>query len=556
MILKTFWIRNFKNIKDQTLTFADGNYTTLVGLNGSGKSNWIEAVANVFSHLYNDRKFEFDFSILYELGGETYEIHKLDKDVEIPDNIVIPDRVIACYSGEDTRLWTMSFSHAYDKFLDDLLKGESNEPEMLYLNKSSWGIALVTLLCSEDDDIKHFISQIFEIDGDIDLQRFKLRIKLNDKNIENFKDTRVKSLLLDPFFEQEEYDMKVFSTWDIDDTGDNKKKCQSLYFMLYSALMPDAVGSTKAKKAIDAISISYDGMDAASLSEGNKKQILIELATKILGTTNTLYLFDEPDAHSHISAKGDICKLIENAEGYSLISTHSPSFIAKMKPECIRPIYCGEPNNQAADLLKMVSEISSGEISYIDGALITSKRKILVVEGVYDLNYINRAKFKLSPGYDKLSTDVFSISVNGAQATKDFYGKVVRPLLTNLDRVIFLFDNDDAGRKSKDKLEEKTTKDGANDKVKLLVYTNDYSKEPQHDFYVEDYFPEESWKGYNELESKIRAHDYYSYKKAKNVADSIKSAIEKHYKEFEKKEYWEGFRPLLDELMKQFGFKK
>lgn len=554
MKLKSFYLRNFKNIQLKTLEFADGNYTTLVGLNGSGKSNWIEAVANVFSHLYGDKKFEFDFSLLYELDGETYEIHKLDEDVEVPSDVVFPDRVIACYSGEDTRLWTMSFAHAYDKFFDDLLKGGNYEPEMLYLNKSSWDIALVTLLCSEDIEVKNFISLIFGVDGNMDLRKFKVKIKLNNKNIETFKDTRVKNLLLDPFLEREEYDMTAFSTWDIDDTGNNKKKCQSLYFMLYSALMPDALGSTRAKKAIETISISYDGMDAASLSEGNKKQILIELATKILGTTNTLYLYDEPDAHSHISAKGDICKLIENAEGYSLISTHSPSFIAKMKPECIRPISNGEPNNKAADLLKIVSEISSGEISYIDGALITSKRKILVVEGVYDLNYINRAKFKLSSDYDKLSTDVFSISVNGAQATKDFYGKVVRPLLTNLDRVIFLFDNDDAGRKNKDKLEEKITKDGANDKVKLLVYTNDYSKEPQHDFYIEDYFPIDSWKGYNNLESKIKAHEYYNFKKAKDVAGSIKGAIESHYKEFEKQEYWENFRPLLDELKKQFGF--
>ena len=66
MKLKSFYLRNFKNIQLKTLEFADGNYTTLVGLNGSGKSNWIEAVANVFSHLYGDKKFEFDFSLLYE----------------------------------------------------------------------------------------------------------------------------------------------------------------------------------------------------------------------------------------------------------------------------------------------------------------------------------------------------------------------------------------------------------------------------------------------------------------------------------------------------------
>jgi len=170
MKLKSFCLRDYKNITDQTLVFAKGNYTTLVGLNGSGKSNWIEAVANVFCHLYGDRRFEFDFSMLYELDGKTYEFHKLDDDVFVPKDIVIPDRVIACYSGEDIRLWAMSFSNAYDKFFDDLLKGDSEEPEMLYLNRTSWSIALVTLLCSENADVKKFISNIFRICGDIDKQ--------------------------------------------------------------------------------------------------------------------------------------------------------------------------------------------------------------------------------------------------------------------------------------------------------------------------------------------------------------------------------------------------
>jgi len=521
MKLKSFYIRDYKNITDKTLVFAEGNYTTLVGLNGSGKSNWIEAVANVFCHLYGDRRFEFDFSMSYELDGKTYEIHKLDDDVFVPKDIVILDRVIACYSGEDIRLWAMSFSNAYDKFFDDLLKGDSEEPEMLYLNRTSWSIALVTLLCSENADVKKFISNIFRICGDTDKQKFKVRIKLNSKNIESFKDTRVKSLLLNHFLEQEEYNLAAFSTWDIDDTGDNKKKCQSLYFMLYSALMPDIVGSTRAKKAIDEISVSYDGMDAASLSEGNKKQILIELATKILGTTNTLFLFDEPDAHSHISAKGDICKLIEISDGYSIISTHSPSFIAKMKPECIRSISNGEPNNDVGNLLKTISEISSGEISYIDGALITCKKKILVVEGKYDVKYINRAIFMFSPKYDMLN-GIFSISVNGADAAVDFYRKIIKPMLNRLDKVVFLFDNDGAGKDSRDKLRGKVAQDNAVGKVELLTYTDDFTKEPQHDFYVEDYFPIDSWIAYNDLETKIKAHEYYNYKKARNVADSIK----------------------------------
>ena len=46
MRLKSLYINDYKNIKEQTFDFSDNTgYIALIGLNGSGKSNLLEAIA-------------------------------------------------------------------------------------------------------------------------------------------------------------------------------------------------------------------------------------------------------------------------------------------------------------------------------------------------------------------------------------------------------------------------------------------------------------------------------------------------------------------------------
>ena len=44
--LKSVYIEKYKNIQDQTFDFSNSNgYVALIGLNGSGKSNLLEAIS-------------------------------------------------------------------------------------------------------------------------------------------------------------------------------------------------------------------------------------------------------------------------------------------------------------------------------------------------------------------------------------------------------------------------------------------------------------------------------------------------------------------------------
>lgn len=52
----------YKNIQAGVLVFSNNNYTALVGANGSGKSNWIEAIAWVMTHLFREESVSGDTS--------------------------------------------------------------------------------------------------------------------------------------------------------------------------------------------------------------------------------------------------------------------------------------------------------------------------------------------------------------------------------------------------------------------------------------------------------------------------------------------------------------
>ena len=71
MRLKSLYINDYKNIKEQTFDFSDNTgYIALIGLNGSGKSNLLEAIALVFNGLLNKKKYPSTMSFNMNTKGK------------------------------------------------------------------------------------------------------------------------------------------------------------------------------------------------------------------------------------------------------------------------------------------------------------------------------------------------------------------------------------------------------------------------------------------------------------------------------------------------------
>ena len=62
--LKSVYIKDYKNIQDQTFDFSTNTgYIALIGLNGSGKSNLLEAISIIFNGLFNKKAIPFEYEI-------------------------------------------------------------------------------------------------------------------------------------------------------------------------------------------------------------------------------------------------------------------------------------------------------------------------------------------------------------------------------------------------------------------------------------------------------------------------------------------------------------
>ena len=164
MKLLSLHIDKYKNLTgDYDFTTQDG-YIALIGENGSGKSNLLEAISLMFGKLYRISNINDigKFRIRYEIDGTEYSYGNIDEDgndIELEANPKLPSSIISCYSGEDMRLWNSVFRSYYIDFFNKAIQGNSYIPQLLYINKYCWKIAFISLLYSEKSRGKRFSNQ-------------------------------------------------------------------------------------------------------------------------------------------------------------------------------------------------------------------------------------------------------------------------------------------------------------------------------------------------------------------------------------------------------------
>lgn len=585
--LKSLYIKEYKNIKEQTFDFSSNTgYIALIGLNGSGKSNLLEAISIIFDKLINHQsnQIPFEYKINYELDGHTYFIAKeeVQKDgTKCEQNeLVYPSSLIACYSGEDNRLWKLSFEKYYMGYFKDAVDNNNFAPLLAYINKYCWKIALISLSCSEKEEVKHFLSSVLHID-DID----NITIQFASDSAKRAKFSNHQACLWHDTMRRRQQEgggwinAKTLATTDMSIYGINNpvKNAFAVFQFLYILSMPEKnvpQGQT-IDKLITSIQIKINNINFDDLSEGEKKLILIECITKVLGDENSLIFFDEPDAHTHIAMKKDLLKAISDFSGQTIMTTHSPMFLNKRWNgyEEKNIYYMHEGQMEKTDPLKHLAELTDNEIDYFEGSFLLSSKKILVVEGKYDDKYLLKAIdifAKRDAKYEKLK-DVTIISANGASAAEVIYNQVFANCIDRIDKLVFLFDYDDGGWKdgwSKiDAIPNKGTK------ILPMFYQDSYpsanyptldadveranggSKTIKLDksFMVEDLFPQATYLTVIQPVISARSHkDFRCINIGKGgTKEAIKQYIENNYDQFFEADY-DGFKNVLEELLRVF----
>lgn len=135
MKLEYVYLNGYKNLNELEIYFEEGStVNSIIGNNGSGKSNILEALSIIFSTALNDgTSIDFRFCIKYVIDDNKFEINNFDGQIIVFKNgkkvskkdvvFALPKMIFLYYSGETKRLKQFSDGNI-DKRFDKILKNE------------------------------------------------------------------------------------------------------------------------------------------------------------------------------------------------------------------------------------------------------------------------------------------------------------------------------------------------------------------------------------------------------------------------------------------------
>lgn len=392
MKLKSLWINEYKNLKDFQLDFEKGNHLSiLIGNNGSGKSNVLEAISGIFAEAYRGvaNVLDSDYFLDYELDGKNYKLEKKNgkriyhyDELPIPNGEIIqnlPSNVIALYSGEDLRLWESFYEKRYKDYLSNIYrKGSAEKLGMYYVNKYLWNVSLLTLILFMDidgfSDVKSFLETELGIKKETKITiRIDFSYKKYDENVNSLLKAFVSKI------NPEKNETKSYSVVELRNCISNsvdsfEAEPREFFNLLMQAFMP------KKFKLITDICIYLNDNEAIQFfSEGEKKLILIETVLEFVADENSLILLDEPDANIHEERKRKLYDLLRNTPNRDVVmTTHSPTFVDIADDDELIVLRSDDSTNCYVDKIEKIEQIR-----YLTGNRfnIFSVKPILYCEG-------------------------------------------------------------------------------------------------------------------------------------------------------------------------------
>lgn len=391
MKLLKLWVNNYKNLTNLTIDFEKTNgLSVFVGNNGTGKSNIIECLSEIFDCLYNDKRSMIEYELIYSLNdneititnkkrrvirknGKVISRYQMEKDNLLPTNI------ITMYSGEDERL--------YKKYY--YTNEKNKKGKLIYIDKRMWKNALFTLIYSKLDNIKKFLENEINIDM-IDNMIFLYSIsdfekKQNDVTkdivVQNHQDKefrwirgKIKEI------------NKIFNINNEEILKNNKEYYAGdvTNIILSNSLSyyeNEIFDILKQSNMADILICINNSFEASQLSEGQKKMILLKVILEFLGDENSLILLDEPDAFINESKK---TFLFNELKEYSrngrqiVLTTHSPTFIDIAEEEHIIML-----KKELNGYVEVFDSDKLSQIRYLTGSRINAflEKTILYCEG-------------------------------------------------------------------------------------------------------------------------------------------------------------------------------
>lgn len=455
MKLKELYVSSFKNLKNIKLFFSEDNLSVIIGNNGTGKSNVLEVISDIFSSIFIksqlDIKCKKTCSLLYSKDNTDYHIFRPlaskarlshSKQTQIKETM-LPSSIITIYSGDNSRILMNYYKPILATYLRNIRQGKKADINIFFLDSTLFNVSIILLAAFGEilADNKVFLREKLNINRIIDVD-----VSYNPKVRSSWNTTSPITIFYDlitkqDFFASGHMKFSRLSTFLLNYGGE-----KNLFMMLASFLYGN-------KPLWENISFTFEDingkiLNSYDLSEGELKFALVRAAMEFVSDENSIVLLDEPDAHIHESRKSDLLNLLKtySDKGRSIVmTTHSAIIADQLESKNIIFLDRNESGNalvlEQSKQTILSSLLSDQYSNSYTSFLISSKVPLLLVEGSTDIKYIKKA-FEL---FDK-KFKVDCIHFSGADNAKNFYDSLI-PFLNKEKIVVFLFDRDDAGRK-------------------------------------------------------------------------------------------------------------
>lgn len=480
MKLSKFKIQEYKNFKNFEIDFKNhDNLVVIVGLNGSGKSNLLEAVSSIYKRIANDEII--DEYVYFKVNEEEKLIKEISKKEYENANI------IALYSGEEDRLWKKFYEEEYLEKISNIREGNQvKKTKLIYINKYYWNISLLTLLIDNLNTEMHldFLEKDLKLK---DINEVKIVIEYD---LEKFKNAKGSTKAYFESLNKDGVVKKEYTLFELKEIFAMSNALQ-IFTILESLNIP------KDYKLIKNIEIKlFDKISVKSLSEGEKKLILLKVIFDVLSNENSVILLDEPDAHIHEDRKKYIYDFIKKYNNRNIIlTTHSPSLTAccSEKNLVILDGYKGEKID--INKVDIVKNLFGNTLDPLEKNILLSKElPIILFEGPSDVKFVKRAIEyfiqKDSEKYGKLK-NVRITSTGGSGTAKYKIEEILKTGLNNT--VIMIFDKDKAGEAGKKSILTYLKIKEIEEKIKLYDETKEKIKTLEKEEvvkFLEELFPE------------------------------------------------------------------
>ena len=386
MKLGHLWIKNYKNVRNCKIEFAQASLiTAIIGSNGSGKSNLIEAILHILIGVYFKKAPPFEFEFQYEAQGRNVllqcERGKLLAEVdgaqvpirrfaerlrEGPAQVNYPELTFVYYSGECQRVRDLIKRYRRD-FQKLTRKPETDRFRPLFVessNEQSQLILLALFAHGHEQFLEHFglegivdVSLMLRSPAGFDPKKHEPKLWNTEGTVRRIvaaidetastQDSKrdEKGAFDELLFDNEAFDTKSsyseMRTYGFLD--EPRKGIRELARRLSGSNdnVYLAFENLRARNILVSVDFRLKGRDAAEpfpfeqLSEGEKQLLAVVGALRLTNQQDNLVLLDEPDTHLNPHWSWDYPGMLTEAfkkeqklRSTVLMATHDPVMIS------------------------------------------------------------------------------------------------------------------------------------------------------------------------------------------------------------------------------------